>query len=70
MCCGRCSCAVFLGARGSYYDMESKYARMTAGANPFIDPQGLPMWESVVFTSLGNSRVDEIDSCYCFVLQI
>src|SRR5438477_1672779 len=31
---------VFLGAHGSYYDMESKYARMAGGANPFIDPQG------------------------------
>jgi metallo-beta-lactamase class B len=31
---------VFLGAHGSYYDMESKYARMGGGANPFIDPQG------------------------------
>jgi hypothetical protein len=50
--------------------MESKYARMTGGANPFIDPPGLPMWESVVFTSLGNSRVDEIGSCYRFVLEI
>lgn len=33
-------CDVFLGAHGSYYDMESKYARMTGGANPFIDPKG------------------------------
>jgi metallo-beta-lactamase class B len=33
-------CDVFLGAHGSYYDLESKYARMTGGANPFIDPQG------------------------------
>jgi metallo-beta-lactamase class B len=33
-------CDVFLGAHGSYYDMESKYARMKAGANPFIDPTG------------------------------
>ncbi len=33
-------CDVFLGAHGSYYDMESKYARMTGSANPFIDPQG------------------------------
>ena len=33
-------CNVFLGAHGSYYDMESKYARMTGGANPFIDPKG------------------------------
>jgi len=33
-------CDVFLGAHGNYYDMESKYARMTASANPFVDPQG------------------------------
>jgi len=33
-------CDVFLGAHGNYYDMESKYARMTGGANPFIDPKG------------------------------
>ena len=33
-------CDVFLGAHGSYYDMESKYARMTGSGNPFIDPQG------------------------------
>jgi metallo-beta-lactamase class B len=33
-------CDVFLGSHGSYYDMESKYARMTASANPFIDPKG------------------------------
>ena len=34
-------CDVFLGAHGSYYDMEAKYARMQKGAgNPFIDPAG------------------------------
>lgn len=33
-------CDVFLGAHGNYYDMESKYARMTGGVNPFIDPKG------------------------------
>jgi len=32
-------CDVFLGAHGSYYDMESKYARVSAGVNPFIDPK-------------------------------
>jgi len=31
----------FLGAHGSYFDMEAKYARMKAGAaNVFIDPEG------------------------------
>lgn len=33
-------CDVFLGAHGSYYDMESKYARITGNTNPFIDPKG------------------------------
>jgi metallo-beta-lactamase class B len=34
-------CDVFLGAHGSYYDMETKYARIKdGGANPFIDPDG------------------------------
>jgi metallo-beta-lactamase class B len=32
---------LFLGAHGSYFDMEKKYARMKPGAaNPFIDPDG------------------------------
>jgi metallo-beta-lactamase class B len=34
-------CDVFLGAHGSYYEMEAKYAKLSAsGANPYIDPQG------------------------------
>jgi len=34
-------CDVFLGAHGSYYDMEAKFARLKQGqANPFIDPDG------------------------------
>jgi metallo-beta-lactamase class B len=34
-------CDVFLGAHGSYYGMEEKYARIKEGAaNPFIDPDG------------------------------
>jgi metallo-beta-lactamase class B len=34
-------CDVFLGAHGSYYGMEEKYARLKdAPTNPFIDPQG------------------------------
>ena len=32
---------VFLGAHGSYYGMEAKYARVKEdGPNPFIDPEG------------------------------
>jgi len=34
-------CDIFLGAHGSYYDMEAKYAKLKAGqANPFVDPAG------------------------------
>jgi metallo-beta-lactamase class B len=34
-------CDVFLGAHGSYYEMESKHARLNAGgANPYIDSAG------------------------------
>lgn len=34
-------CDIFLGAHGSYFGMEAKYAAMKAGArNPFIDPEG------------------------------
>jgi len=34
-------CDVFLGAHGSYYDMESKFGRLKpGGASPFIDPEG------------------------------
>jgi metallo-beta-lactamase class B len=32
---------IFLGAHGSYFDMEAKYARLKPGAaNPFLDPDG------------------------------
>jgi len=34
-------CDVFLGAHGSYYGMEGKFAHLKNGApNPFIDPEG------------------------------
>ena len=34
-------CDYFLGAHGSYFDMEAKYARLKAGAaTAFIDPEG------------------------------
>lgn len=34
-------CDIFLGAHGSYFGMEEKYAAMRAGAkNPFIDSEG------------------------------
>jgi metallo-beta-lactamase class B len=32
---------LFLGAHGSYFDMENKYARIVPGVvNPFVDPDG------------------------------
>lgn len=35
------SCDYFLGAHGSYFDLETKYARFKAGdSNAFIDPAG------------------------------
>jgi metallo-beta-lactamase class B len=35
------SCDYFLGAHGSYFDLERKYARFKAGAtSTFIDPEG------------------------------
>ena len=34
-------CDLFLGAHGSYYDLEAKYERMQKGdANAFVDPAG------------------------------
>jgi metallo-beta-lactamase class B len=34
-------CDVFLGAHGSYYDMEEKFAHLKdGGTNPFVDPDG------------------------------
>ena len=34
-------CDIFLGAHGSYYNMEEKFAKLkSGGANPFVDPEG------------------------------
>ena len=33
-------CDIFLGAHGSYYGMEAKYARVNPKTNPFVDPAG------------------------------
>jgi metallo-beta-lactamase class B len=34
-------CDIFLGAHGSYFDLETKYARLKAGARTaFVDPEG------------------------------
>jgi metallo-beta-lactamase class B len=52
-------CDIFLGAHGSYYGMESKYARLkTNGAsNPFIDPDGY------------RAYVDDREKAYLEVLK-
>jgi metallo-beta-lactamase class B len=35
------SCDIFLGAHGSYFGMEAKYAKLKAGGvNPYVDPKG------------------------------
>jgi metallo-beta-lactamase class B len=40
-------CDIFLGAHGSYFDMEAKYKRLKDGApNPFIDPDGYKKYVS------------------------
>ena len=40
-------CDVFLGAHGSYYEMEAKFARLKeGGSNPFIDPEGYQRYVS------------------------
>ncbi len=55
-------CDVFLGAHGSYYDMEKKYKLLQAGsaANPFIDPDGYKRFvadrESAYRTELDRQR--------------
>ena len=34
-------CDIFLGAHGSYFNLEPKYARLKAGAlEAFVDPEG------------------------------
>jgi metallo-beta-lactamase class B len=34
-------CDIFLGAHGSYFDLETKYARLKkSGVKAFIDPEG------------------------------
>jgi metallo-beta-lactamase class B len=33
-------CDIFLGAHGSYFDMQAKYARRETGAAAFVDPAG------------------------------
>jgi metallo-beta-lactamase class B len=39
------SCDLFLGAHGSYYEMEAKFAKLSVGGtNPYIDPEGYKIY--------------------------
>jgi metallo-beta-lactamase class B len=53
---------VFLGAHGSYYGMEEKFARLKDGAaNPFVDPAGYRSYvaerEAAFRAELGRQKV-------------
>jgi metallo-beta-lactamase class B len=38
----RLPCDIFLGAHGSFFDLDAKRAKIgTSAANPFVDPQGV-----------------------------
>jgi|SRR5450432_2015895 metallo-beta-lactamase class B len=55
-------CDVFLGAHGSYYGMEEKFARLKDGAaNPFVDPAGYRSYvaerEAAFRAELGRQKV-------------
>ena len=55
------SCDIFLGAHGSYYGLEAKYAKFKAGdTNAFIDPEGYKAYvaerEHAFLTELEKQR--------------
>jgi metallo-beta-lactamase class B len=55
-------CDIFLGAHGSYFDLEEKYPLMKeGGTNPFVDPEGykkfLTQKEQDFRTELAKQRV-------------
>lgn len=54
-------CDIFLGAHGSYFDLESKYARLKEGSlAAFVDPQGYKKYiagkEQAFMTELAKQR--------------
>ena len=58
------SCDIFLGAHGSYYGMEGKYAKFKAGeTTAFIDPEGYKAYvaerEQVFLTELGKQQTNK-----------
>jgi len=55
-------CEIFLGAHGSYFDLEQKYPLMKEGGpNPFVDPEGYKKFitqkEQDFRTELAKQRV-------------
>jgi metallo-beta-lactamase class B len=58
---------IFLGAHGSYFDMETKYARLQGGAaTPFIDPAGYKAYvldrERAFRTELAKQKATMMDT--------
>jgi metallo-beta-lactamase class B len=56
-------CDIFLGAHGSYFDLEAKYARWQAGArDAFVDPKGCAAYiadrDSAFRTELAKQTAD------------
>jgi metallo-beta-lactamase class B len=56
-------CEIFLGAHGSYFDLEAKYARWQAGArDAFVDPKGCAAYianrDSTFRTELAKQTAD------------
>lgn len=56
-------CDIFLGAHGSYFDLQGKYARLGKSTfNPFIDPQGYQQFiaqkEADFYAVLAKQKVE------------
>jgi len=54
-------CDIFLGAHGSYFDLETKYPRLKEGGSAaFVDPQGYKKYvadkEQAFTTELAKQR--------------
>jgi metallo-beta-lactamase class B len=65
---------IFLGAHGSYFDMETKYARLQAGAaTPFIDPAGYKAYvaerEQAFRTELATQKAATADTSVAAIFK-
>jgi metallo-beta-lactamase class B len=49
----RLPCDIFLGAHGSFFNLDAKRAKVGAAENPFVDPQGC---KSYIARSEANFR--------------